>query len=753
MSYKYMSLLLAGAASLAVVAPADTAMAQENSDANADEAVAEDSEPGAIIVQGRRRSERLQEVPEAITFLSESKIQEARIQDVRDLAEELPSVSLNYSFRQSIIRINSRGFSTPQFGDAPVAYVVDGFAVTDLDFISQGIFDVESIEVLRGPQGALYGRGALQGAILINTKKPTNDVSGTVQASYGSGDDIYASASISGPIVRDNVYFRIAGYHHNRNGQLVNDLGDKLDFVEDSALRASLLFTPTDNLEITLSGRLSDGDFGTAQVITDVPYTEYDNDDFYETVNQDYVGQNERFIAETNLSIVLDTEIGEFISLTGYSYLEDTIFADADFSLANGGVQADYSERASFSQELRFTSPDHRPLRYIIGGIYQDRNWDRIYTSGLPVSCNTCEPDFEPRSPATVALIAPERKSYNLGAYASVNYDITDRLELGAALRYDADHRENIDRPTSAAAGFPADFKLEETFSMWQPKVSLAYEASDDVLVYASASRGFRSGGFNALNFTFQPGIYQQEESETAELGMKSTLFNGVATLNLAAYISRADNYQRSLFDFASNTLGIQNIDEVNIRGFEVEANANITDNLSFNLAFGYVDTEIENFSDVDEAVAVARATAELGGLSQAEVDAAGDAAFARTTAENAASNGNRAPYIPSTTLNIGLRHEADINNDLSLISNVSLRQLGEIVWEPDNTDARSSAKENLSARVAVESVEGWTISVYGDNLLDQRRPVDQFVWNPGVSGAVNPNKPRSFGASFRYEF
>lgn len=705
-----------------------------------------------VIVNARKRDERLQEVPEAITVLSAQRIEDAGIVDLRTLAQQLPNLTMNYSFRKSIIKINSRGFSTPQFGDAPVAYVVDGFSVTDLDFINQGIFDVENIQVLRGPQGALYGRGALQGAILINTKQPTNTFSGNLKAAYQSGADVMVSGAVSGPIVEDVLQFRIGGYVQNRDGQLKNDFGNPLDFVNDYSIRGQLKLMPSDDLTVDLFARVTDGDYGTAQVIVGVPYTEYDASASYDSVNQDYVGRNDRLIQEYGLKVEWNLPYGSLTSLTNYNTLDDTVFADADFSMNNFGVQADYSDRKSFSQELRFASPDDQDFRWMTGLVYQDRSWDRVYSSGVPVDCNTCEPDWDPDVAYPTALITPKRKSTNIGAFVQASYDVTDRLEVSGALRYDADERENVDRATNLSAGFPADVKLEDTFKEWQPKIAVSYGISDDVLTYLSASRGFRSGGFNALNFSFQQGIYEKEVSETLEFGVKSTLLDGRATLNGAFFVSEADNYQRSLFDVASNTLGIQNIDKVDIKGFEVEFSAAVTENLQLSASYGYTDTEIKNFRDLQTAANVAETYAALAGLSADQIVAAGAAATAQAEALNAASNGNHAPYIPKHTLNLSVRHELDLTDSIRMISFVSLRQVGTINWEPDILVAKSSAKEIVNARITFET-DDWQLALYANNLFDTRHPVDQFLWNPGVTGAVNPNKPRSYGMSVKHSF
>ena len=747
----------------------------------AEEAAQENESPAIekIMITARKRNEKLQEVPEAVTVITEGMIEDTGLSDLSGIAAQMPNMTMNYSFRQSIIKINARGFSTPQYGDAPVAYVVDGFAVTDLDFINQGVFDVKDIQVLRGPQGSLYGRGALQGAVLINTQQPGNDAQGFAAVTYKSGNDFHLSGAISGPIIEDKLFFRVGGYIQERDGEIENGLGDDLDGISDYAIRGMLRWWPTDDLDITLAARVSDGEFGTAQVsVTD--YDDYDNADAdaYVAVTQDYVGINERKINEYNLKVEWDLEFATLTSLTSYNELDDIVFADGDFSLSAAGglsgtrIQADFSDRSSLSQEIRLASEGTEDFRWMLGAMYQAREWERIYESFGSWSdnttieqfftntggyCNTCIPDWRPYTTET-ADITPKRKSTGIGVFVHGAWDVTDQLELSAALRYDRDERENIDEASNLRAGFDADIALEDTFSELQPKVALAYQASDDLLVYASAARAFRSGGFNALNFAFQPGIYEQETSDSVELGIKSTYLDESVTLNGAIFASKASNYQRSLFDIPSDTLGIENIDEVDVKGFELELQAALLDNLFFSAAYGYANTDIVNFKDVAGAIDTARTYGALTGVSQAEIDALGAAAGERATTANVENNGNVAPYIPKHTFNMSLRHEFALSNSLDLVSFVSLRQIGKINWEAwgntsDFNTPTSSAKEMINVRFTLKS-EDWSVALFANNITDERRPVDQFVWwREGNLGAVSPNKPRSYGVNVKYKF
>mgnify|MGYP000615411158 CR=1 FL=1 len=195
-----------------------------------------------IVVTASKREENLQQVPVAITALSAEMLERAGVNKLSDFIALTPNVSLRESYRAGEVFITVRGITTTQNGWSPVTYTVDGVQATSIDAINQGVLtDIERIEVLKGPQGVLYGAGAIAGAINIITKKPTNDMEYAVKTSYGNGEDFRAPAAISGPIVEDKVLFRIGGYHRDFGGLIEDTDGRALDFDRISKVNARLL--------------------------------------------------------------------------------------------------------------------------------------------------------------------------------------------------------------------------------------------------------------------------------------------------------------------------------------------------------------------------------------------------------------------------------------------------------------------------------------------------------------------------------
>ena len=217
-----------------------------------------------IVVTSRKREENLQAVPDSVTAFDAVTIENAGIDDVQDFIDLTPNISIRETFRAGVTFITMRGITTGQQGWAPVTYVVDGVQAGSLDAINQGaLMDIERIEVLKGPQGALYGAGAIAGAINVVTKKPTNEMEGRIKGSYARANDIKLSGAISGPLVEDKILFRIGAYYRNTDGLIKSTDGVGLDFEEQATIRGRLLFNFED-VTIDLQASYSDITAGAA---------------------------------------------------------------------------------------------------------------------------------------------------------------------------------------------------------------------------------------------------------------------------------------------------------------------------------------------------------------------------------------------------------------------------------------------------------------------------------------------------------
>lgn len=703
--------ILACSLSLALFSPA---YAQESNEAELDEGIE------TIVVSARGRTESIQSVPDSVTAFSADMIENSRITNFRDVANMTPNLSQLDNFRPGIARITIRGLITPQVGDPPIAFVVDGVTAPDLEFINQDLVDIERIEVMRGAQGALYGRGAVGGAVIVTTKQPIEDLEGSVKGSYGNGNSYNLSGVVSGSLNEaDTAYFRVGGYSKSTDGLIDNEfLNDEADNLEEESVFAQLQFEMFDDTSLNLRGRFTTSTAGFAyyQGVSEESKDDYDID-----TSQNVKNNDERDVYELSAKLTQEYDLGTFDFITAYSSSENEHFYDGDYSADPTFIDEPDFFRAPFATEglfdiesltieTRFTSHSDQSFRWAVSAFYQDRDKDNEinfyddFFGDIPLSRKDFPTD-------NIYLTIADKNSSKAWAVAGqVNYDVTDNLELTGALRYDEDERESYD------PRFKDDTYATDTYSQLQPKVTVAYQVNKDFLLYTGYSKGFRSGGFNEP----APGInrtFDQEVSDSYEAGFKSTLLDNRLTINTALFAIDQSDAQITQFNVDTFTLENLAIDDVEIRGVELEVAYAATENLDIRFSAGLIDSEIVAFEERPE----------LEGQSQI--------------------------YVSDYNYALAVNHYFDLNSDWAIISRASVQITGPQAFDIEIPDVESESATFVNAGLGLKS-ENFTVQVYADNLTDERSIEDIFLYGDGVTDlARQPNKPRSYGVEVIYNF
>ena len=673
-----------------------------------------------ISVISRGRVESIQNVPDSVTAFSAETIEKSRITNFRDVANLTPNLSQLDNFRPGLARITIRGLITPQVGDPPLAFVVDGVTAPDLEFINQDLVDIERIEVMRGAQGALYGRGAIGGAVIVTTKKPIEDFEGKIKGSVGNGNTYNLNAVVSGSLNDENTaYFRAGGYIKDTDGLIKNTYtGDYADPLKEQSVFSQLEFELSEDTSINLKGKYTSSEAGFAyyQGVSDDTI-----EDFSINTSQNIINQDERDVYELSAKLTQHYDLGKFEFVTAYSNSENEHFYDGDYSADATFIDEDGFFRAPFGTEglydiesltleSRFISQSDQAFRWSVSAFYQQRDRDTavLFYDDFTDAEILTRADFANDEPYLSII---DNNSSDAWALAGqFNYDINEQLELTGAMRYDHDTRESFD-PTNKDATY-----AKKSFSQLQPKVTLAYQMNDDLLLYTGYSRGFRSGGFNepadGISRTFD-----KEISDSYEMGFKTALFNNKVTLNGAAFIIEQDDAQFTQFNIDTFTLENLSIDEVQTKGLELEAAFAATSNLSINLSAGIVDSEIKRFA----------LRPELAGRPQF--------------------------WVPEYNYGLSANHNLALNGEWSLFSRAELLIEGPKTFSIDIPDVESSRYTYLNAGAGLKS-EQWSVQVYVDNLTDERAIEDIFILADGVTDLVRqPNKPRSYGIELSYQF
>ena len=723
--------------------------------AQSDTSIAEED---VIIVTGARgRVENEVEVPIAVTVFTTEEIVDAKIERVDDFIGLTPGVTIANSQDSGTNFITIRGVSQTRNGEPPVAVVIDGVLQVNARSFDQPLFDVDQIEVLKGPQGALYGRNATQGAILINTRGPSEEFEAYVQATAATGDDYSIEGSVSGPIT-DDIQYRLSGKYRDREGQLDNiTLDTPVDYTEEITVRGHLHWDVTDNITADLRGSYVDTDGGSLNftyqpaspidLSTGLPqnfdFTRLDADIVDREFFANNLGNDQREVGQISLRVKADLGFAELALTSAYDTITQSSRGDQfPYTAASSinpappfpffdGTQTQFVDVETFSQEVRLTSTDDSDLRWMFGGYYLTTDRFISSTTGDDLEQGIEEirrtADFNPSNPIN-SFFGDDNDNEAFAVFANIDYAVTDRLELAFAGRYDEDQREQT---VSDENGFYSNGELvgtagtpggvnEETFSEFQPKVTARYLVADTASVYGSWGRGFRSGQFNqngvgaaaaAAGINGIQDVLDEEVTETFEVGFKSN-WGGLIDFNGALYSTDVENAPYFVFIGAVGAQVLVPIEEVSIKGGEVELNANVGDNLDVYMGVSVSDSEVEEYS------------------------------------VNAAAVGNDAPYVPSNTFNAGFQYRRPITDNIGLFLRADYENRGRQFWDPENSTARS-AIELLGLRAGFEDNDGvWSLIGSIANATDEEYNSE---WVAG--GFAHSAAPRQYKVDLRYNF
>jgi iron complex outermembrane receptor protein len=660
-----------------------------------------------IVVTARKREESLNDVPLSVSAVTSATIERAGITSLDRLNAIVPSFSQVPAQDPGTNIITIRGITQVRFGEPPVALVIDGVQSSSPDQGTQELTDIERIEVLKGPQGSTYGRNAIGGAINIVTKLPTNEFENTLSAEVGQGLYYRLFGSSSGPIVDEVLLYRVSAAYKNSEGRIRNEtLGRKVDDYDALSLRGRMIFKPSEVLTLDLRGSYEDLDGGSAYYFPIFPGQDL-NDVQPVTANRD--GKGVRRLRDVSLKVDYDFGGITLTSISAYAYAKAaTLGQDLDFlpfplAPGFGGLVLDQTRRVkSWSEEIRLTSPSDQPLRWLLGAYYLKTNRDVASSAFLDLAADG------PYQAVRLSYL-PERSRNNAYAlFGTLDYDISDAFKMSLGLRQDWDDRKQ----TNPANGS----RIDRVFKSLQPKASLSYFFEPDKMVYISAARGFRSGGFNAESQIF-PRQYDSEVADTYELGSKLSLLDRHVQLNLAAFYTDQKNVQFYRWDSQSAAQGILTINDAYHYGIEGDVTARIGRGLRLFAGGSLIETKVNDFNG--------------------------------TTLWR----GNKQPHINGWKYNLGGQYDAQIGSDVNATLRVDYSAFGDLYWFVDNL-AKQDPVHLVNARLIIERAP-WTLTLSAENLFNKRYNTDYFSsFFAGTPTDVGfPNNPRQLNAKLAVRF
>jgi iron complex outermembrane receptor protein len=725
-----------GAIALSALASAGAARAQDSGAAGGDAAEANSSGATEIIVTAQRRAERLQEVPISIAALTGDQLAVRGADALEEMGEQVPGLYFK-SINISMPNVAIRGIGTTQIdnsAEAPVGLFVDDVYVARFTAGLSGFYDVERVEVLRGPQGTLYGRNTIGGAINVISRDPTRDFEGYVEAQYGSYDAIRTRAAISGPL-SDTLSARIAVATNNRKGWTRNAVdGRRGNDEQNYGFRGKLRFEPSERAVFTLTGDYWKDDQnealaelkGVFNLGAASPQPEATpNDPFIG--HSDLKGYQRRELWSVTLKgdIELSDTVG-LTSITGYRDHKSSILRDLDATAAPNLTTSDAETGDQFSQEIRLASLGSGPFEWLVGGYYFKSTSDRQEAWTL----DGLLPQFAAFEGVYGWPFAGSTESF--AAFAQVNFEIVPQFEIVAGLRYSHDKKKGAFRTYTTAtsalpsflqptAGFQAD--VNQSWESIDPAITVNFKPSRDFLLYASFKTGFKSGGFQNRPSTLALArtAYNPEDLKAFEGGIKSTWLDGRLVANLSVFDYDYRDLQQTVLAPNSALTITDNVGRASIRGAELELTMSPSDRWQFNLGYSYLDATYKDYVD----------------------------------AANIQRAGNRLARAPKHTINASADYTAPLaGGELAL--RLSYYQRSKTFFVPDNLPVNTEGAYGLlGGRIAfTDASERLTVAVSGENLTNKAYCANQATSVPTSSAArCWLGAPRQVTGSISYRF
>jgi len=742
------------------------AYAQDASDADTGGFMIEE-----IMVTAQKRLQSSQDIAAAITAIGSDELDRTNFNNIEDLQNMAPSLQIGESFGFAQVMVRGVGTDNPfAGGDPSVAMHIDGAVIGQSSAQFGALFDIARIEVLRGPQGTLYGRNATGGSVNVITNQPTEETEGYARLTYGNYDLIKFEGAVGGPL-SDNLMGRVAVRYVNRGGfgENIAD-GSDIDDADQISFRGQLLWNISEGASLRLAAEHHEEDdknyipkFRAASYDpAPLPALEpqptdgiraTDPRDINSNVNLQNKRNQDSFTAELNVDL---NDTFTLTSLTNYQTFEKTPQADFDMTANDFYIWSESFDTKQFSEELRLNFDTDR-LHGLVGAYYYSEKISSDNRLDIPIvpqfvadavpglaGCGFDDNVSDQIIGADPSVLCFHfRGTSDTDAYAlfaNVAYDISDKLSLNIGGRYSHEKKQgDTDRWT--APGAPVlTFADEKSFSKFTPSVRLEWKANDDVLMYAGYSKGFKSGIF--LTGQRSP-VLDPEIVDAYEVGVKGLFLDRRLQFNAAAFYYDFTNLQqgRSVPAGTSGfTLVYENAASAEIKGLEAEFNFMATENVRLFGSTTFLDATFDDYVTTDPFDTVFQQL----GLIDAGVDLSQQL------------GGNRMVQSPKWAGTIGLAVNTHLpGSEWFAEATASMTHKGRVFFSQFNHEALSQeGVTTMDASLRFTSPDDrWTVNVWGKNLTNETIYQGTFILNSSRTNAGFLAAPRTFGVTVGLNF
>lgn len=742
-----------------------------------------------IVVTAQKRSESVQDVPISITVLSGQELANRGLNDFTAIAESVPNFDLPVSnvSRNVSVRIRGIGSSGTNPGiESSVGVFLDGLYQPSGAQILGELSDIQNVEILRGPQGTLYGRNTPVGAINATTRAPQQEFESQIRAGFGNFGQTWLNGYVGGGL-SDNVAGRLSVWSREHDGYEKNLFtGDDINTSETIGARGKLLFQPNENLDVTVIAGYSESDrecciaeqinptgplgiatpaFIAAQQAAGTPFLNFDDSDH--VVNSDETPDDHT--ETTMLSLTAEWELtgGHTVtSITGYQDWDNQVEIASDSHTANVLKVNQNQRNEILSQEFRLASPVGEKFDYL-AGLYLYNQETTFTEAALVTDISSTRVFANPRAPFCLPQNGGctlrvgdnggslfEQETDSIAVYANGTYHINDRWDVTGGLRWSQDEKDFDvnhfnDRTNSPVFNIfifppvdPAPDSRKEDKVTWS--INSRYNLNEDVMLFGAISTGFKSGGFNSRRLPAGALLeFEGEEATSYEFGIKGFFADRTLMLNATAYHTTVEDFQETALAPTGTGFIVSNAGEQEVKGIEADFRFAPNDKFSMDGGIAYLDAEYTDFNGAQ------------CGLGEMPDNANGTCNRTGDTPSNS----------PKVSLNIGLQWEQDIANELAL------RLRADYNWRDDQNITRVTQDQTadidsyglLNLRAALGSSDGrWEVEAFVNNVADEayfvqaaRQPLGALITAGGFAGAGGSvgwyGAPRTYGLQLTY--
>lgn len=670
-----------------------------------------------VTVSAEKRTQEAQDIPASMTVLEESDIRDMGIEDTSDLAEQVPNLEFNDvgSRRHGLMFL--RGIKSLPTGEPATGFYVDDVNYSKSYMFNFPLFDVERIEVLKGPQGTLYGRNSIGGVINVHTRQPGNEVVANVGTTIANFDRKELRGSWSGPIIEDKLFMGIYAMAEESEGYMKNDVdadGGDGRHTDGQAMRLKLRCLASQDWEInlTLDGQQhDDGAYPFRRTARNglVKAGAFPEDDRYH-YSHDYEGTQENDCWGATLTSKYETGIGTFHSITGFRDFDSDEHIDADFSPLDRMVKRYIQNDDNVSQEFRLVSPDEDgPFKWLAGTYFFHMDSENKLTNTFGADSPT---------PGREVYFKTNKTNSGAAAFGQGTYTFFDKLDLTLGLRFEYEHAEADSTMENTPSGGPTvtagHMDGSQDFTAFLPKLALAWHFDGDHMAYGTVARAHRSGGFNDASAPAGKESFDEEDSWLYEVGVKSYFMDQRLMLNLSGFYTTIEDEQLPLFETGYMQSYTANAGKSHRMGLEMESRFKVAQGLDLSANFSWIQAEFDEYEDTV-----------LG------VDYEGNTIFC----------------VPEYTYGLALDYRRPLNEDWGLFGRINLTGVGSRYFD-DANNVKEDPYNLVNLRVGVEG-EHLDCYLWAKNVFDE----EYVLFENTTAGIAEDGAPRTFGITVDYRF